>query len=460
MFIGRKQELQALEKRYQSGKFEMPVIYGRRRIGKTTLINAFIQNKPVIYFTGLEGTATQNLVNFSNAIAAFSGLPDGAIFPNFQIALEHVFQLAQQQRVVLVMDEYPYVARVVPELSFTLQMLVDKHQETSQLYIILCGSSMSFMEEKVLSYQAPLYGRRTAQIKLEAMNFFEARQFLPGFTPAEQALLYGCVGGTPRYLVELNNQLSIQENLCHTFFDPTSFLFEEPANLLKQELREPAYYNAILTAIAGGASRQSEISDKAMVSREAGAAYLKNLISLRIVEKESPVGEKLPKRVVYRITDPLFRFWYRFIPNNLAWISRGLPDYVWQRVAPQLDTFMGPVFEEICRSYLWRELTLGRIQTVFTNLGRWWGTDPRLKQQTEVDIIGPVDDTTLLCGECKWRHEKTDQHVLEDLVRKSQLFPHPHKELWLFSRSGFTRGCAERAAALGNVHLVAFADMV
>ena len=97
---------------------------------------------------------------------------------------------------------------------------------------------------------------------------------------------------------------------------------------------------------------------------------------------------------------------------------------------------------------------------MFTDLGRWWGTDPRLKQQTEVDIIGPVDDTTLLCGECKWRHEKTDQHVLEDLVRKSQLFPHPHKELWLFSRSGFTRGCAERSAALGNVHLVAFADMV
>ena len=277
MFIGREKELNALDKLYQSDKFEFAVIYGRRRVGKTSLINYFINDKQSIYFMGVESNAKQNLENFSKSIIEFSsGIQTETSFASFQAALEYVFQLAQKERIILTIDEYPYVARSSKSLASTLQLLIDKYKDTSRLMLILCGSSMSYMEDQVLAYKSPLYGRRTAQMKILPFDFEETCQYFHNASDEDKAILYGVVGGTPQYFLQMDDNLSVEENIKNTYLNPVSFLYEEPLNLLKQEVREPAIYTAIISAIATGHTRMSEISSKV------GENTMYALITLRI----------------------------------------------------------------------------------------------------------------------------------------------------------------------------------
>lgn len=461
MFIGRERELNALERLYQSNKFEFAVIYGRRRVGKTALINKFIDDKNAIYFMGVESNAKQNLENLSKSIMEYvSGTEIDSIFSSFQSALEYVFKLAEKERVILAIDEYPYVARSSKSLASTLQLLIDKYKDKSKLMLILCGSSMSYMEDHVLAYKAPLYGRRTAQMKLSPFDFEETCRYFKNFSDEDKALIYGVVGGTPQYLLQIDDNLSVEENIKNTFLNPVSFLYEEPINLLKQEVREPAIYTAVIAAVATGASRMSEISGKVGEDTNVCSMYLKNLINLGIVQKETPYGEKASRKSVYSIEDNMFRFWYRFVFENNSIIARGAADLVYKRIEPQLSDYMGKVFEEICRQYLWKQLLSGNCPVEFVSLGRWWGNNPKEKRQEEIDIMGEQDKNTALFAECKWTNEKVDLGVLETLVKRSELFNYKTKRYYLFSKSGFTKGCIDKANEIGNVTLVEFGDMI
>ena len=461
MFIGREREVAALDRLYESNKFEFAVIYGRRRVGKTALINHFIDNKEAIYFMGVESNEKQNLENFSKSIIEYSsGIEAETSFLSFQAALEYVFKLAEKKRFILAIDEYPYVARSSKSLASTLQLLIDKYKDTSKLMLILCGSSMSYMEDEVLAYKSPLYGRRTAQMKIFPFSFDEACRYLKNYSDEDKALAYGIVGGTPQYLLQMDDRLSIEDNIKNTYLNPISFLYEEPTNLLKQEVREPAIYMAIITAIAVGASRMSDISNKVGEDSNICANYLKSLINLGIVKKETPYGEKTSRKSIYSIEDNMFRFWYRFVPNNNSVIMRGAADIVYRRIEPQLSEYMGAEFEEICKQYLWKLLLDGNSPVEFSELGRWWGNDPIEKKQTEIDIMGEQDKQTALFGECKWTNEKVDLGVLETLIKRSKLFSYINVHLFLFSRSGFTKGCIDKANELGNVSLVTYADML
>lgn len=461
MFIGRERELKALEKLYTSNKFEFAVIYGRRRVGKTALINRFIGDKSAIYFMGVESNAKQNLENFSKSIIEYSsGIETETAFLSFQAALEYVFKLAEKERLILAIDEYPYVARSSKSFASTLQLLIDKYKDTSKLMLILCGSSMSYMEDHVLAYKAPLYGRRTSQMKLLPFDFEETCHYFKSFSDEDKALIYGIVGGTPQYLLQMDDRLSVEDNIKNTFLNPTSFLYEEPANLLKQEVREPAIYTAIITAIAAGASRMSEISSKVGEDTNVCSTYIKNLINLGIVQKETPYGEKASRKSVYSIEDNMFRFWHRFVLENNSVIARGATDLVYKRIEPQLSDYMGKVFEDICKQYLWKQLLAGECPVEFTSLGRWWGNDPIEKSQAEIDIIGEQDKATALFCECKWTNEKVDIGVLETLVKRSRLFSYKKIYFYLFSKSGFTKGCIDEAKKMGNVTLVSYAEMV
>lgn len=461
MFIGRQKELDALSKLYKSNKFEFAVLYGRRRVGKTALINEFIDDKKAIYFMGVESNAKQNLENFSKSIMEYaSGIEAEMSFPSFQAALEYVFKLSEKERMILAIDEYPYVARSSKSLASTLQLLIDKYKDTSKLMLILCGSSMSYMEDQVLAYKSPLYGRRTAQIKLLPFDFEETCQYFKNFSNEDKALIYGVVGGTPQYLLQMSDQFSVEDNIKNTYLNPMSFLYEEPTNLLKQEVREPAIYTAIITAIATGSSRMSEISSKVGENTNVCAMYIKNLISLGIVQKETPYGEKASRKSVYSIEDNMFRFWYRFVLDNNSIIARGAADLVYKRIKPQLSDYMGKVFEEICKQYLWKQLLSDNCPVEFTSLGRWWGNDPKEKTQAEIDIMGEQDKNTALFAECKWTNEKVDLGVLETLIKRSNLFSYKTKHYYLFSKSGFTKGCVDKAKEMGNVSLVEFTDML
>lgn len=461
MFVGREKELNILNNQFRSDKFEFTVIYGRRRVGKTAIINEFIKNKKAIYFTGVESNAKQNLQNLSQSILSFEqGMPIESEFSSFQTALDFVFQKSLRERIVLVIDEYPYVAKSSNSLASTLQLLIDRYKDQSKLFLILCGSSMSYMEDHVLAYKAPLYGRRTAQIKVQPFDFFESCKYFNRFSAEDKALAYGIVGGTPQYLLQINDKISLKDNIKNIYLNSASFLFEEPTNLLKQEVREPAIYNAIISAIANGASKLSEIASKVGEETSVCSAYIKNLISLEIIKKESPYGEKNSRKTVYSIEDNMFRFWYRFVADSTSIISRGADELAYKKIEPYLSDYMGAVFEDISKQYLWSILLKGDCPVNFADIGRWWGTNPKTRTQEEIDIVGFESKETALFAECKWTNDKVDSGVLDKLVVRSQLFNHTKKYFFLFSKSGFTQGCIDKATQLGNVALVEYKDML
>lgn len=460
MFIGRERELQTLNSLYNSNRFEFAVIYGRRRVGKTALINEFTKDKDTIFFTGIETTAKENLDNFSGCIMEYNtGIAADSTFSSFRSAFEYVFELAKSKRIVLVIDEYPYIARASKSLASTLQLLIDKNKDHSKLFLILCGSSMSYMEDHVLSYKAPLYGRRTAQLKIDPFDFFESCRRFKKLSDVDKALAYGIVGGTPQYLIQFDDNLSIEDNIKNTHLNPSSFIFEEPGNLLKQEVREPATYNAIITAIATGSSKINEISNKVGANTSICATYIRNLIMLDIIKKESPYGEKTTRKTIYTIKDNMFRFWYRFVPKNASIIAHGAAELAYKRIEPELSSYMGGVFEEICKQYLWKLLIDGKCPVSFSDIGRWWGTDSKTKSQEEIDIVGTAGDSALF-GECKWTNEKIGTGILETLVERSNLFTYKKKHFYLFAKNGFTKGCTDKSAEMDNVTLVAYADML
>ena len=461
-FIGREKELRDLNKRYAAGKFEFAVIYGRRRVGKTTLINEFIKDKEAIHFTATESGSKQNLRDLSQSIYSLSSdfSDSSASFSTFKNALETVFKISKSRRLVLVIDEYPYLADAHKGISSVLQVLIDQYKDLSNLFLILCGSSMSFMENQVMGYKSPLYGRRTCQYKILPFEFSEVQRFYSNFTSEDLATVYGLSGGIPLYLSLLSDQKSVVDNIKDNFLTTNAYLFEEPNNLIKQECRNASGYNAIITAIAEGASSSSQICTKTDLDSSITASYLKRLIGLGIIKKEIPFGMKNYKKPIYLLSDSMFRFWYRFVPENLSYINRGLTDLAYKRIEPHIPTFMGFVFEDICKQYLWKLLSEGKSAVEFTDIGRWWGTAPALKKQVEIDIMGTADKNTALFAECKWTNEKVDLNILDTLIERSRLFKYSHVHYYLFAKRGFTDGCISKAGELGNVTLVSYSDML
>lgn len=462
MFIGRERELEALNKRYNEGKFEFAVIYGRRRVGKTTLINEFIRGKPAIYYTGIEGNAKENLEGLSQSIYAFnSDSPNLSLsFADYKSALEAAFQAAKKRRVVFVIDEFPYLARCYKAISSLLQILIDENKDTSNMFLILCGSSLSFMENQVLGYKSPLYGRRTCQFKINPFSFFEFRNYFTKFNAYDLAVIYGITGGIPLYMSLMNDNLSLEDNIRNNFLNTSAYLYEEPTNLIKQECRDPAQYNSIIRAIAGGASRLSEISGKTGLDTAHTASHLNKLTALGIVKKERPFGDTGTRKTIYALVDSMFRFWYRFIPDNAALISRGLADMAYANIEPHINDYMGPIFEDICRQYLWRLREMKAVKVEFNDLGRWWGNDPEKKEEAEIDIMGQSDKNTALFAECKWTNNKLDAGVLDSLAERSRIFHYKNVFLYLFAKTGFTKGCMEKAKMRDNVTLTTYDEIL
>lgn len=448
MFIGREQELRKLNRMYQSDKMEVAIIYGRRRVGKTTLILEFCKDKKTIFFAAQESSAGQNLEAFSNAIAEATSSESSAriIYRSFADAFTKLAEEASSERIVVVIDEYPYLAQAVKGISSLLQNYLDHQFKNTKLFLILCGSSMSFMENQVLGYQSPLYGRLTAQFKILPFDYLDTGKWFPEYTPEEKAVMYGITGGIPLYLEQFSSHASIRENLLEHLFDKNALLFEEPSNLLKQELREPSTYNAIITAIASGKSRLSEISST--VSLESGlcSKYLSTLITLGVIKKEVPVTEPNSKRPIYLIDDQFFRFWFAFIPRNMSAIQAGRMEQNYTAaIESRLADYMGLTFERICRDYLLFYDTV--LPFPIGSIGQWWGGHPQTHKPAQIDVVATsAEDDSCIIGSCKFRNTLVDENellLMQDYAKAMGKFSRHH--YYLFSKSGFSESLLKKA---------------
>lgn len=399
-FVNRKDELALLDRLAASEHRELLVIYGRRRLGKTALLRQFGGNRPLVFFSCPLSTAPEALRLFTRELArAFDDpLLSRTRFPGWSEAVEYALERCGRDGIPLILDELPYLQRSAPGIDALLQHAWDGHDGAVKL--MLTGSSFSIMDAGVADPRAPLYGRRTAQLELQPMSFDEVSSFYPDWSFEQCAVAYGLFGGVPAYAEQAARHESPAEAAHALALSPAGPLYAEPEFLVREELRDPGAYFAILHALAAGRTRPNEIAQDAGIAQTSVGKYLDVLRRLRLVRRETPVTESRPersRRSLYRLADPFLRFWFRYVYPNRSVLEAGRsPEVLEGVVLPTLDTFMGSPYEEICRQHL---IAAGHRLLGWQPLrvGRYWDA------RTEIDLIA-VDAAGERAAfvECKW----------------------------------------------------------
>jgi hypothetical protein len=451
MFIGRKRELNSLQKLYDNDGFSMTVIYGRRRIGKSTLIAEFIKDKKAIFYTATKVGAERNLELFSNqVVSALDADFEGVVFSSIDSVFDFITNKLPTEKLIIVIDELPYWAQNDESLLSILQKYIDTKWNRKNIMIILCGSALSFMENKVLSEKSPLFGRRNSQIKLEAFNYKDSALFVPNYSIEDKALCYGVTGGVAKYLAMIDCDKSIEDNIKHLFFHTDGYMYDETRNLLSQEFSDITLVNNIVEQIASGENTVNVIATKVGEKDSTVLYSLEKLIEVGLVEKKRCITEeKNKKKTQYVLRDNMFKFWYEFIPKAHSVIELGQGDIYYEKVVKsKLHSFMGSVFEDMCRYYALEQGVNGRFGGFITNVGIWWGNESfvnssgeRITQPADIDVVAISDiDKTAVIGECKFKNEKIDKGVYETLIRRSSLISGKYKisKYVFFSLSGYT----------------------
>ena len=451
MFIGRERELASLKEFYDKDGLGMTIIYGRRRIGKSTLITEFVKNKKTIFYTATKVGKNRNLELFSKQVVDL--LMPGVNDINFN-TIEAVFDFINrnvgEDKIIIVIDELPYWAEKDEALLSVLQKYIDTVWSNKNIKIILCGSSLSFMENKVLSEKSPLFGRRDSQIKLDAFDYLDAAKFVPKYSNEEKAICYGVTGGVAKYLSMIDPEKSLDENIVRLFFRTDGYLYDETRNLLTQEFTDIAIVNNIIEQIASGENTLNTIAGK-IGEKEPTVLYsIEKLINVGLVEKKKCItDEKNKKKTQYVLRDYMFKFWYEFIPKATSVIEMGQGEIYYQKaVKPVLHSFMGAVFEEMCRYYTLKQGIQGEYGSFITSVGTWWGVEnvtdkngSTRSQSADIDVVALSDiDKKAVIGECKFKNEKIDKGIYETLIRRGRLIPAKYRvsKYIFFSLSGYT----------------------
>ena len=456
MLLGREKELLMLEQLYQEDGFQFLILYGRRRVGKTKLLREFARKHPVIFFSAQEKNDALNLKDFSVSVRKALGYQAELIFNDWETAFAFLDDHQSDQKMVLIMDEFPYIAEDNPSVKSVLQHAIDHRFQQRNFLLILCGSSVSFMEKEVLSAHSPLYGRATAQYEMKPFDYLDSARFFPEWTPENRLLAYGILGGIPAYLAAFSASRSIEENLAENVLRESSFLRNETQNLLKMELREPSVYNSILEAVASGSSRLNDIAGKIHEEQSKCSRYISTLRGMRLMEKKIPCGEKEDsKKTIYQISDPFFSFWYYFLFRNQSYFYLLGEEDAAREIMDSLSGYMGPVFEKVCMEYMIRRAKSRTLPFVPAQIGRWWGNNPQKKKQDDIDILAlDRSGKKAICCECKFRNQHFDEKELRNLLEASEIRKEPvEKYYFLFSKSGFTTTVEKEAARL-NIELI------
>jgi AAA+ ATPase superfamily predicted ATPase len=451
-FVDRDGELDQLTACYESGTAEFIVLYGRRRLGKSELVRRSIADRDdAVYYQAVESTAQNQLDQFvDTATAQFPTLQ------NVRRDWEALLETLGEKDAIVVIDEFPFLIEEDDALPSRIQRVWDLELQETGVTLVLVGSSISVMEEKVLSGSAPLYGRRTATIDLTPLDVSDARQFFPAYDPETAITAWAVYGGTPYYLQTIDPDESLDTNVQQTILSEQGLLYSEPEFLLRTELRQPNTYFSICRALAHGRRTPSEIAGMAGVAAGSLSTYLQKLRRLRLVERHIPVTDSptASKRGRYRIAAPLFRFWFRFVygqQDRLRMLGTDAFDDV---VAPDLPDYVSPLFERLCQRAL-----PDLVDRQFRDVGQWWF------KEHELDVLGLTDDG-LVAGECKFTSHPVREGVLADLERTASEVrwadgPADGEPLYvLFSRSGYTDDLETVADTRADIRLFELSDLV
>lgn len=457
-FIDRHLERAALAEAWTSGRPELVVVHGRRRVGKSELLARWVAAKPVSYFVAAQQLEHDQLTDLGRVLGPMAvgfrrGRPPRLDLRDWDEALEALAAAAAHRRVGLVLDEFPYLVDADPALPSLVQRWWDRTGSRADVVLVLAGSQQSMMR-RLVSSEGALYGRPTRRIHLRPFDYFHAARFAPGWPAEDRVRLYAVAGGIPDYIEEFDPSRSLHENVLRLAFSPDGRLFREAPDLLRSEFTEPRTYETILRAMANGATTPGEIASRAGL---AGAnrvnPYLERLIDLELTERRIPptdASEARPRTSQYVIADPYLRFYFALVDPWRSAIQAGqgarVLDELW---AESFDAYVSRVFEEVARQHLRRMAGTAQLGPL-AQVGYWWfpGGD--------IDVAGTRGRHLVAAGSAKWTRELVKPGDLADLRRDvSQVAPGDRPELLLYSRSGFDR----HLSAEPGVRLVGLRDL-
>ncbi len=392
-FVNRREELEELGELLKRKRAALVLLYGRRRVGKTRLIQEFLRDKRSLYFyipNAGEGTI---LAELSHAVE--SEFFKGFRFADFRSFMEYLAGKLEDG-VIVAIDEFQRLTRVDGAISM-LQRYWDERASKASWFLVLSGSSMGMMRRVALSRDAPLYGRRAATLKIKPLKYLDLFKWFERYSAEELVRIYGSFGGTPAYLEHVDEGVSVDENVVEKILSKRSPLYDEPEMLLMEEVRAPQRYMDILSAIATGRNTVSEIANATRLTRENITTYLRALEILDLIERITPVTEPEAKRGLYRIMDPFFRFWFAFVRPNKRRLELGLERAVWEDIRDEFNTYLGSVFEDVCREALLEMAKRDVLPVRVSGMGRWWSKD------AEIDVLAVGNGgRRALAVEVKW----------------------------------------------------------
>lgn len=413
MFIGREKELNELESRYAEDTPQLVVVYGKRRLGKTALLKEFAKDKTHFFYVSRETIDSEQIKLFSEEILEDSPVKEYITsFDNWEKAFLYLVNESKSKKILLIIDEFPYIAQSNKEILSILQKIWDQNHDNGKLMFVLTGSSLSYMEGELLGSDSPLYGRMTSSIKLEALAFADVKMLLKDFSLSEQIGYYSILGGIPRYLKLLKSELSFKENIIRLIVNKYSSLHQEINLLMREELREPSTYFAILSAIAGGSDTIRDISRTTSLDKTKINVYLKSLMQLNILYKKVPLllpNEKINlHRSLYLFKEPFFKFYFYYIVPNLSTLEKLSPEEFFEKkIAPDLDSYIENEFQGVGVEYLKNENISGNLEYSYKQIGNTWN------DKLQLPIFGFVDDDNILSGKCFYNRIPTLEEINE-----------------------------------------------
>ncbi len=409
-FVNRVKELKILETKFMENKKQLVIIYGRRRIGKTELIKKFIENKRYIYYLCTQDSIINNINELKLQFASVTGK---AYFADLETDFYNLFKYfineIKSEKIIIVLDEFPNLIDLFPGIVSVMQKIYDELMDKSSLYIILSGSSISMMEDELLSYKSPLYGRRTGSLELSTFGIREARYFY-NINFEDLIKIYSIFGGIPFYLSLADKNLTVEENIINKIMTKGEILYEEPKILLKEEFREPRVYELILRYISIGYNTYGKLENATHLDKGNISKYLETLISVKLIDYIMPLNQK--RRGIYEIKDYFMTFYYRFVYPNLSMLEIDQTDKVMALIRTDLNIYYGHAFEKIVIEMIKR----GIVELPFmpTNVKRFW------KKEVEIDAIAMNEDTGDICFiECKFSDNVDGLQIYHDLKYKS-----------------------------------------